>query len=204
MKEGNNTPDPAGKPAPGSPHMNILYVIIACAIVILAVVLVAKFGFNMDLLSPANAEMSMKIRQTLPPTLAPVQKDVVKPDISFRPETLCPANQTLCTNTCTNRMTDTENCGLCGKVCPAYNSTDRKCISGKCSNACLPNYYDCNQNTADGCEVNTENDAKNCGGCGRVCSTGINCTAYRCRNAIDISGSGPYETYNPPNQMKIE
>jgi hypothetical protein len=42
-----------------------------------------------------------------------VQSPVVNPTLSFRPETFCPANQILCGNSCTNRMTDTENCGLC-------------------------------------------------------------------------------------------
>jgi hypothetical protein len=44
--------------------MNILYVIIALAVIVLAVVLVAKFSFNVDLLNPASGEMSIAGRHT--------------------------------------------------------------------------------------------------------------------------------------------
>jgi hypothetical protein len=190
----------------GLPQISAMHVIIAVAVIVLAVIFIAKFGFGTDLISPSSGEMAIAKQRLVTPVPTLVQDPAVKQSLTIRPERVptCAAPTTLCGNTCTNRMTDPDNCGICGKVCPAYNFTDRKCLYAICSNACLPNYFDCNQNTADGCEVNTENDAKNCGGCGRVCGTGINCTAYRCRNAIDISGSGPYETYNPPNQMKIE
>ena len=60
MEEREKKPD-AGTTS-GSPQ-KIVYVVIAVAIVILAVVLVAKFGFNRDLLNPAGGQMSLVQRQ---------------------------------------------------------------------------------------------------------------------------------------------
>ena len=34
---------------------------------------------------------------------------------------------------------------------------------------CNPGFLDCNNNQADGCEVNINDDAMNCGSCGNVC-----------------------------------
>jgi hypothetical protein len=59
MGDENKKTETPPEPQPGLLQNKILYVIIACAIVILAIVLIAKFGFNMDLLSPASGEMSI-------------------------------------------------------------------------------------------------------------------------------------------------
>ncbi len=88
-------------------------------------------------------------------------------------------------------MTDPDNCGFCGKACPSYNSTDRKCITGKCSNACLPGYYDCNQNMADGCE-STLSDNDNCGACGKSCGSSGFCVFSNCQ----------YDTAGPLNDPR--
>jgi hypothetical protein len=171
--------DTENEPKSGLPNISAMHVVIAVAVIVLAVIFIAKFGFNMDLISPSSGEMAI-VKRPVTPVQTLVQDPVVKPTVSFRPETLCPVNQTPCANSCTNRMTDTENCGLCGKVCPTYNSTDRKCISGKCSNACIPGYYDCNQNPVDGCESDLREN-NNCGACGNSCgSTGF-CVLSRCQ-----------------------
>jgi hypothetical protein len=66
---------------------------------------------------------------------------------------------------------DANNCGACGNVCTFPNATGT-CSSGTCQlNACNAGYADCNNNPADGCEVNASNNANNCGGCGVVCSS---------------------------------
>jgi hypothetical protein len=55
----NKKPETVPEPQPGFPQKKIVYAIIALAIMILAVVLIAKFGFNTDLLNPAYGEMSL-------------------------------------------------------------------------------------------------------------------------------------------------
>jgi hypothetical protein len=46
--------------------------------------------------------------------------------------------------------------------------------TGSCNNV----FLDCNGDTADGCEANTDTDAMNCGGCGKPCPPAPNATPY--------------------------
>lgn len=93
----------------------------------------------------------------------------------------CPAGQVLCSNnTCVNEATDTNNCGACGHVCTTSNDT-AACLSGACAiQSCNSGFKDCNNNPADGCEVNSNSDVNNCGGCSIKCTTGQMCTAGTC------------------------
>jgi hypothetical protein len=50
--------------------------------------------------------------------------------------------------------------------------------AGGSSGLCSQTVVDCNGNQADGCEVNTQTDAKNCGGCGKECPGAANATPY--------------------------
>lgn len=188
-------PDSGKEQKSGVPQIQVMHVIIAVAVIVLAVIFIAKFGFNMDLISPSSGEMAITRLRPVTPVQTLVRNPVVKPTISFRPEMACPVNQTLCANSCTNRMTDPDNCGSCGNVCPAYNSTDRTCTSGKCSNACLSGYYECNQNPADGCESDLH-DNNNCGRCGKVCGTGWFCLGSQC-----ATGGGGPQPYDPPQRL---
>ena len=202
MEDGNNKPEPAVKPAPVVPHMNILHVIIAVAVIVLAVIFIAKFGFNMDLISPYSGEMAIVKRPVNQvPTL--IQNPAVKPVISLRPDLRtipvtaipCSAPQSRCGDSCIDITNDPDNCGSCGNVCPAYNSTDRTCTSGKCSNACLSGYYDCNKNPADGCESDLH-DNDNCGRCGEGCGNGWFCLMGQC-----VTGGGGPQPYVPPQRL---
>ncbi|MBI5478916.1 MAG: choice-of-anchor D domain-containing protein, partial [Deltaproteobacteria bacterium] len=86
-----------------------------------------------------------------------------------------------------NTLTDPDNCGGCGTVCSGNNMQTRTCVGGVCSGQCAAGFADCNGNKQiDGCEINTQTDPDNCGGCGSSfqCS-GINipsrtCTAGLC------------------------
>jgi hypothetical protein len=186
-------PDSGMEQKSGLPQITVVHAIIAITILVLAVIFIVNFGFNSDLITPSSAEMSIAKLRLVTPVQTLVQNPVVKPTISFRPETVCSVNQTLCLNSCTNRMTDPDNCGFCGKVCPAYNFTDRKCTSAKCSNPCMSGYYDCNQNPADGCESNL-GDNDNCGKCGKDCSSGMRCILHQCIEP----GGGPERVTQSP------
>jgi hypothetical protein len=53
---------------------------------------------------------------------------------------------------------------------------------------CNPGYSNCDGSDANGCEVNTNADPKNCGGCGTVCPPNTPaCASGKCSN-IDLSG----------------
>jgi hypothetical protein len=60
MADENNKPDIAREGLPGFSRKKIVYGIIVIAVIVLAVGLGAKFGFNVDLLSPSSAEMAVK------------------------------------------------------------------------------------------------------------------------------------------------
>ncbi|AKU94904.1 Tryptophan synthase alpha chain [Labilithrix luteola] len=103
--------------------------------------------------------------------------------------TECPSPYATCGTTAslhcgTNLLTDAENCGACGNVCPAPNKqTVPRCSNGKCVFDCKyivgwcsrVDYKDCNSNPEDGCETTVSDDPLNCGGCGNVCPAGQGC-----------------------------
>jgi len=83
----------------------------------------------------------------------------------------CSPGQVLCGSTCTDVTSDVNNCGACGLVCSTNNDLPL-CVTGLCKVAkCTLGFADCNNNPADGCEININGDASNCGGCGVVCSS---------------------------------
>jgi hypothetical protein len=70
----------------------------------------------------------------------------------------------------TNTSTSPTNCGSCGHACNTPNATPA-CNNGTCAiGMCNAGYKDCNNTVADGCEINTNNDPNNCGGCGIKCN----------------------------------
>jgi hypothetical protein len=81
----------------------------------------------------------------------------------------------------TNAASDLNNCGACGKVCPAAPSNGQKiCNNSICGIACnTPGQTPCGNNCID-----TTTDLQNCGSCGTVCVSGANgtpvCAASQC------------------------
>jgi hypothetical protein len=139
MEEGEKKPD-AGTIS-GIPQKKIVYAVIAIAVVILAVVLIAKFGYNSDLLNPAGGQMSLVQRPVS--TIVPLNTITVVPttrNLSYKVPTpqfqqttipryqLCPAGTTGCSGTCVDLTSDNANCGSCGNACPSGNP----CTYGKC------------------------------------------------------------------------
>jgi len=66
---------------------------------------------------------------------------------------------------------DPLNCGGCGLVCTAPDHASADCQASEClPGACLAGWGDCNQDMADGCELDIASDEQNCGGCGVLCA----------------------------------
>jgi hypothetical protein len=86
-----------------------------------------------------------------------------------------------CGNACTTTATDPKNCGTCGKVCPALaNAKAPTCVNGACPLVCLDGFANCDNNAANGCEINLNVDPKHCGACGQPCPAGDTCMNGRC------------------------
>ncbi|MEZ4407965.1 MAG: hypothetical protein R3A52_16040 [Polyangiales bacterium] len=84
----------------------------------------------------------------------------------------CPSGQVACGSSCVTTATDPDHCGGCSMVCSNNNIAARTCTASACSGACSTGFADCNSNLrSDGCEVNLNTNATNCGGCGMACST---------------------------------
>ncbi|WP_156338033.1 hypothetical protein [Chondromyces crocatus] len=96
----------------------------------------------------------------------------------------------------TNLQSSTGHCGTCGNTCNPANGTGA-CSAGSCTVAsCNAGFQNCDGNVANGCEVNTNTDAANCGGCGNacgsVCTSNVSSTTCSA-GACSITGcSGSY------------
>lgn len=123
---------------------------------------------------------------------APDQRCAVD-TLTFKTQCLCPAGKTFCSQGCIGDLcfgacfdlaSDLLACGACGVRCVAQTgqSTEGVCTFGVCSTICSHGRADCNGNSADGCEVNTDSDPRNCGACGNVCDAvaGQACVGGRC------------------------
>ncbi|MSP61038.1 MAG: hypothetical protein EXR72_11975 [Myxococcales bacterium] len=70
---------------------------------------------------------------------------------------------------------DPQNCGSCGKVCPAPPNALASCFGGGCAvGGCSPGFGDCDGNVQNGCERALANDPANCGKCGNDCGQALN------------------------------
>ena len=80
-------------------------------------------------------------------------------------------------NDCDNRIdqdfdltSNVQHCGACNRACSAP-SASVACTNSSCGiTACNAGRANCNAQYPDGCEVNTNTDLSNCGGCGVVCN----------------------------------
>jgi hypothetical protein len=94
---------------------------------------------------------------------------------------------------CETDLTQTAtSCGKCGVSCLSANAT-AACVASKCTTAtCNVGFADCNQDPSDGCEVDLNNDPRNCSTCGHSCPTLTNqqatCSAGVCGNGDCVSG----------------
>jgi hypothetical protein len=115
----------------------------------------------------------------------------------------CPTGKQDCdgnpNNGCeTNLDTDPNNCGFCGNKCNLANAT-ATCTNGQCAVAtCNAGYANCDNNPANGCEVNLNTSSVNCGACGRTCSnqgaSSVSCSGGVCTPTC----SAGYDNCNQP------
>ncbi|EYF06307.1 Hypothetical protein CAP_2185 [Chondromyces apiculatus DSM 436] len=97
----------------------------------------------------------------------------------------------------TNLQNSTGNCGTCGNACSAANGTPA-CTSGSCTvSSCNGGFQNCDGIASNGCEVNINTNAANCGGCGNACTSVCagNVSATTCSaGSCDITAcSGSYQ-----------
>src|SRR5262249_45295035 len=63
------------------------------------------------------------------------------------------------------------------KACTTGMNQSAVCMAGACTIYCVMGFEDCNGNPADGCEIESDHDIRNCGACGQVCGALPNATA---------------------------
>ncbi len=91
--------------------------------------------------------------------------------------------KSFCDGECLDITSSISNCGACNNDCsqkPNVIAQTAVCKNQKCEITCLDGFQDCNQNTADGCEIDLLNDDHNCGKCGNTCQTGQHCSEGKC------------------------
>ena len=100
-----------------------------------------------------------------------------------------------------NLATDVNNCSACNMRCVLPNAV-LACMAGACVvTGCNVGFANCNGLPADGCEVNTTNDAKNCKQCGMVCPNGGACVNSVCamanlKSCLEIFNTGVRQNGN--------
>ena len=67
-------------------------------------------------------------------------------------------------------LSNTQHCGGCSTPCQLANTVQHTCVSALCAvGQCMAGFADCNNNPADGCEVDLLSNSQHCGGCSTPC-----------------------------------
>jgi hypothetical protein len=81
----------------------------------------------------------------------------------------CPGGQNVCDGSCVDFSSDVLNCGKCGNSCNKYDNGIGECKDGCSLKGCMEGYSNCDDNDANGCEINSDTDVNNCGVCKHKC-----------------------------------
>lgn len=106
----------------------------------------------------------------------------------------CPSGEEVCGDVCADLSDDPDHCGTCANDCNVAHASST-CRNGACvGSKCDAGYGDCNGDLStgergNGCEVNTNTSALNCGGCNVACDADEQCTAGDCSCMVP-GGSG--------------
>ncbi|MBI5533876.1 MAG: hypothetical protein HY898_14235 [Deltaproteobacteria bacterium] len=89
------------------------------------------------------------------------------------------------TNGCEVDTTTTLSaCGTCGHACSTAANATPYCQSSTCGWTCNSGWGNCDNDPANGCELDTTTSVGNCGGCGLACGTANgtpSCVASQCQ-----------------------
>jgi hypothetical protein len=119
----------------------------------------------------------------LPPDLTPVSTATA--GVTVTQEASCSLHEIICNGSCADILTDTKNCGVCGRSCKSQET----CLNGRCGPACPKS----GTTLCDKTCVDLRTDTDNCGVCGTSCPTsppnslGSLCSQGKC----SISGCKP-------------
>lgn len=78
---------------------------------------------------------------------------------------------------CINLANDSDNCGMCGRVCEGCD----RCFRGACTEVCCVSESNCGTEWNPNCS-DLDSDSYNCGSCGESCDDDESCVGGRCRS----------------------
>ena len=94
-------------------------------------------------------------------------------------------------NGCETDITTAAHCGSCTPCTLGTNVSAVACNAGACAvSSCATGYDNCNGTYADGCEVNLQTDAANCGACEHQCGAHEVCSGGACTCAPNYTLCG--------------
>ncbi len=105
---------------------------------------------------------------------------------------VCAPDSASCADETSRRVCSSDGRRVTVVPCPPVSNGTARCVDGACAPTCSAGFADCDMNPSNGCEVNTQTSATNCGACGTACPTAggtASCAAGACALTC-LSGLG--------------